>query len=328
MDTLFADDAKDLWSLLSELKGDNGPKRGQICEKACENCGSEDIILDEGNYICRSCNTLTSRFIDSQAEWRYYGADDSKSGDPSRCGLPVNDLLPNSSLGSIISNQSYESYDMKIIRKYHMWTSMTYKERSLYNIFDSITVNAINSGIPTTIIEEAKALYKKLSESKISRGENRSGLIASSIYMSCKTHGVPRSTKEIAKMFNLKTTTMTRGCKKFQDIMNMNLESSCPADFIHRFGSKLNIAKEIKELCKYVVEKADDINIVSENTPPSIAAASIYLCDIVCNLGIQKKDLALACEISQVTLTKCFKKLYLHRALLFPEEAIALYNIK
>jgi transcription initiation factor TFIIB len=311
-----------MWNLLKELKGD---LKDDFSNNNSCNC---EIILDDGNYICSKCNTIIERFIDMQAEWRYYGCEDSKVNDPTRCGMPVNDLLPNSSLGSIISNQSNESYDMKLIRKYHMWNSMTYKERSLYNIFDSITVNAANNGIPTSIIEEAKALYKKLSESRISRGENRSGLIASSIYMSCKSNKVPRSTKEIAKIFNLKLTTMTRGCKKFQDIMNMNLESSCPNDFIKRFASKLGISKDIVELCQEVVLKADDLNIVSENTPPSIAAASLYLCIVICNLGIQKKDLATTCEISQVTLTKCYKKLYNYRGHLFSKEAINMYNIK
>ena len=223
--------------------------------------------------------------------------------------MPTNDLLPNSSIGSVISSQSNESYDMKIIRKYHMWNSMSYRERSLYNIFDSITVHAANNGIPNSIIEEAKVFYKKLSESKISRGENRSGLIASSIYMSCKSNKVPRSTKEIAKIFNLKLTTMTKGCKKFQQIMNMDLESSCATDYIQRFGSKLNISQEIKEICRKVVIKADEMNITSDNTPPSVAAASIYLCNCVYGIGISKKDLAIACEISQVTLTKCYKKM-------------------
>jgi len=322
-----------LWSLLNALKIPEDPEDdasgdGNENCNACTACKSADVMLDDGNYICKACNTLLGRYIDAQAEWRYYGNEDSKSADPTRCGMPVNDLLPNSSLGSIISNQSNESYDMKLIRKYHMWNSMTYKERTLYNIFDNITVHATNSGIPNSIIEEAKVFYKKLSESKISRGDNRSGLIASSIYMSCKTNKVPRSTKEIAKIFNLKVTTMTRGCKKFQDIMNMNLDSSCPVDFIQRFSSKLNLTKEVKDLCKHVVEKADELNIVSENTPPSIAASSIYLCSVICNMDIPKKDLASACEISQVTLTKCFKKLYTHRALLFPKQAIILYNIK
>jgi transcription initiation factor TFIIB len=262
------------------------------------------------------------------AEWRFYGAEDSKSVDPTRCGMPANALMPESSLGSMISNKGKESYDMRLIRKYHMWNSMTYKERSLYSIFDNITVNAINSGIATTIIEEAKMFYKKVSESRISRGENRSGLIASSIYMSCKSNKVPRSTKEIAKIFNLKTKAMTKGCKKFQDIMNVNMESTCADDFIQRFCSKLGLNNEVKDICKHIVAKADELCIVSENTPPSISAGSIYLCNVVCNLGISKRDMAIACELSQVTLTKCYKKLFDHRALLFSEDVIYKYNIK
>jgi transcription initiation factor TFIIB len=247
------------------------------------------------------------------AEWRYYGADDNKSSDPTRCGMPVNPLLPDSSLGSVISHRMNESYDMKLIKKYHMWNSISYRERSLYNIFENITVNAINNGISPSIIEEAKAFYKRVSDSRISRGENRSGLIATSIYMSCKSNNVPRSTKEIATIFNLKTTAMTRGCKKFNDIMRMNLDSCKPVDFVQRFCSKLNISTEMRDRCKAIVERADDMNLITESTPPSAAAGCIFLCNVVNNLGLNKKDIADACGISAVTLAKVSKKLILNK---------------
>jgi transcription initiation factor TFIIB len=334
-------DTSDVWSLFSSLRDDDDattskhtatlpevPFTSGSDGRRCPHCQSTDIILEEAIYICRSCGSIADRFIDMTAEWRYYGAEDSKSSDPTRCGLPVNHLLPDSSLGSIISNSVKESYDMKLIRKYHMWNSMSYKERSLYNIFDNITVNATNSGISHSIIEEAKMFYKQVSENKISRGENRSGLIATSIYMSCKSNKVPRSTKEIAKIFNLKTKTMTKGCKKFQDLMQMNMDCTTPIDFIQRFCCKLGLDNEIRELCKSVVEKADQLCIVSENTPPSISAGTIYLCNIVCGLGISKKEMADACELSQVTLSKCYKKLYEHRSLLFSADDVYKYNIK
>jgi transcription initiation factor TFIIB len=330
--------SNDIWALFSTLKEDDttvvgsenlaAPDLSGRDGRTCWHCKSEDIILEESIYTCRKCGSINERFIDMSAEWRYYGSEDSKSTDPTRCGLPTNQLLPDSSLGSIISNNMKESYDMRLIRQYHMWNAMTYKDRSLYNIFDNITVNAVNNGIATTIIEEAKMLYKKVSESKITRGENRSGLIASSIYMSCKSNKVPRSTKEIAKIFNLKTKTMTKGCKKFQDIIKLNTESTCADDFIHRFCSKLGINNEIRDLCRAIVAKADELCIVSENTPPSISAGTIYLCNVVCGLGISKKDMAAACELSQVTLSKCYKKLYEHRSLLFSSDAVYKYNIK
>lgn len=325
-------ESTDVWDLLSALRisqHDNQDDTNEVGDgEVCEFCKSTNVVLEEGNYFCKSCFSITNRFIDSNAEWRYYGADDSKSTDPTRCGMPVNELLPDSSLGSVISNKMNESYDMKKIRKYHMWNSMSYKDRALFQIFENITTNASNSGISNSIIEEAKMLYKKVSESKITRGDNKNGLIASSIYISCKTNKVPRSTKEIAKMFNIKITTMTKGCKKFQDIMKMNLESTCPEDFIQRFSSKLNLNHEIRDLCHHIVNKADELNIASENTPPSVAAGSIYLCVMICNLNISKKDLSTACGISPVTITKCYKKLHEHRGYLFPKEAILKYHIK
>ena len=45
------------------------------------------------------------------------------------------------------------------------------------NVFDSIQIRAINGGIPLCIIEEAKNLYKKVSEIRIHRGSNRNGII-------------------------------------------------------------------------------------------------------------------------------------------------------
>jgi transcription initiation factor TFIIB len=193
---------------------------------------------------------------------------------------------------------------------------MTYKERTLYNIFDMLTINAVSNGIAKSIIEEAKMLYKKVSESHMSRGNNRSGLIASSIYMSCKNNKVPRSAKEIAKIFNLKTTTMTRGCKKFQEIMGVNVESTTADDFINRFCSKLNLDSDMKDLCRQIVTKADELSIVSENTPPSVAAGAIYLCSNLYKWNIDKKDLAESCDISQVTIVKCYKRLLIYKSLL------------
>jgi transcription initiation factor TFIIB len=285
----------------------------------CESLGLQnEIVLEEGNYCCKGCHSIVSRHIDQSAEWRYYGCDDNKGSDPTRCGMPTSELLPESSLGSMIGYAYNESYDVRLMRKYQQWNSMTYRERSLYNIFDSLTTSAVNNGISKSIIEEAKALYKKVSEARISRGDNRSGLIASSIYISCKNNKVPRSCKEIAKIFNLKSTTMTRGCKKFAEIMKLNMDATTADDFISRFCSKMGLDNEKKEICKHVIRRTDELSIVSENTPPSVAAGTIYLCSMVCGWEISKKDLSESCDISQVTVNKCYKKMLAYQKLLLP----------
>ena len=85
----------------------------------CTICNSSNILNDNNQSVCIDCGTILENNIDYNAEWRYYGSDDSKYSDPTRCGLPTNALLPQSSIGSTISFKCNESYDMKKIRNYY-----------------------------------------------------------------------------------------------------------------------------------------------------------------------------------------------------------------
>lgn len=323
--------SNDLWEMFKETDfecvDNNSEASSEESEiDLCIHCRSEELQLDNGHIICKTCGTINNTSIDCNAEWRYYGNDDSKFSDPTRCGLPTNSLLPQSSIGSTISFKHNESYDMRKIRNYHMWNAMPYKERALHNVFESIQIRAINSGIPSCIIEEAKILYKKISEKKISRGNNRRGIIASCIYKACSIQGSPRSSQEIADIFKISTKSMTRGCKNFDNIMNYNkhktldANSSNSVDFIRRFCSHLNLSESIYQVCKHVCEKAEEHNLVSKCIPPSIAAGSIYLVCSLFNINITKRDISDKCKISEVTISKCYKELLKYHKHLLPAE--------
>jgi transcription initiation factor TFIIB len=318
-------------NLFDELKIQQNLKKTTNIDNIenCTNCDNE-LTNIEGEMICEKCGIINYGLIDFNAEWRYYGSEDSKFSDPTRCGLPTNALLPESSLGSSISFKYGESYDMRKIRNYHLWNAMPYKERSLYNVFDAIQVRAINNGIPICIIEEAKLLYKKISEIRIHRGSNRSGIIAACVREACMLQGSPRSTKEIADIFKIKIKHMTRGCKKFQEIMNLSIcdtesyKSKCtkPIDFIHRFCSKLNLGSNIFNICNQVCINADKYNLVSKCIPPSIAAGSIFLVCNLLNINITKKEISVHCKISEVTISKCYKSLYLYHEYILPKNIL------
>ena len=133
--------------------------------------------------------------LDQSAEWRFYGADDNSNSDPTRCGLPINPLLKESSYGCKVICPTKSSYEMKKIRRYTDWQSMPYKEKSQYEEFQKITILAQNAGIPKLIIDEAMIVHKKISEAKTFRGCNRDGIIAATIYISCRINNYPRSAK-------------------------------------------------------------------------------------------------------------------------------------
>ncbi len=297
----------ELWELLSELKGID--KNESSIEDTCKKCGCNDIIVIESQHVCNDCRTIQYRVIDTGAEWRYYGADDNRDSDPTRCGLPSNSLLPKSSLGSVICGKRGESKDMRRIRMYQMWNSMPYWERTLYIVFEKLTNNSSNNGIPSKVIDDAKVLYTRASEKKISRGDNKEGLIASCIYYACLMNKIPRTPKEIARMFHIDPVVLTKGNARFQSLMKMNVESSNPDDFISRFGSKLNMDYNDVKACKEFAEQLDKLEIVSENAPTSVAAGALYYYCTVNDIDYTKKQIAEVCEVSEVTITKCYKKL-------------------
>ena len=60
-------------------------------EKCCDDMNN--FIIHAGITSCKVCKNIVSNISDN-AEWRYYGSNDTKSSDPTRCGMPTNILLP------------------------------------------------------------------------------------------------------------------------------------------------------------------------------------------------------------------------------------------
>ena len=301
-------DLEDHFNFLSTLD-----KKVEKEDSKC--CDLKDNYLNDNDMvICKVCKNVITNICDNP-EWRYYGSRDNKSSDPTRCGMPVNTLLPESSVGSSVSFSS-NSNGMYQIRKMQQWSGMPYKERSVYKVFLEIQNVCNRNNIPSKIITEAKSIYKIVSTTKISRGTNRAGIIASCVYFACKECDVPRSSKEIADMFGITSNIMTKGVKKCQEIIHMDkknknriskTKSTKPIDFINRFCNKLNInesdTQNILNICKITVENS----IISENTPPSIASGCIYYFIKKKNLCITKKQISDICRISEVTINKCCK---------------------
>jgi len=309
----------------------------EICEsseKKCESCGNKRFSYDDGCDFCTNCGLLCHANITQEAEYRNYGYADNRSSDPSRVGMPINNLLQESSLGTIISRKGYESSNFNRMRQFHTWHAMPYKERSLWRVYERLTERATNKGINQIIIEDAKQMYKILSEHKISRGGNRNGLIASCIYIACRKQGYPRSAKEIADVYAISVNDMTRGCKRFCDIMynagikrNYDIKPSNPIVYVNRFCSMCQLSQDIVHLCEYVTVKALNLDIGEEHCSSSIAAGSIYLIIELCKLDVSKKLVANSCFTSEVTITKCYKLLYEYRHTIIPKQALEKYNI-
>lgn len=310
----MGDDLDSLFDTLTELTSE--VKETKCCDLP------ENYCLCGKITVCKQCNQTISN-LSTGAEWRYYGIEDNKSSDPTRCGMPINELLPTSSVGTVVS-KNVKNSDIYKVERFQKWNGMTYKERSKLKIFNHIKDHCQKHDLPLIIIKEANSLYSICSESRITRGNNKKGFIAACVYYACKNCKVPRSSKEIANIFDIDSVLVTKGVKYLQETLqlidnNKRIEKTTiinQNDFIERFCNRLSLQDMQINCITKISENTMKHNLISENTPPSIAAGCIYLYCIENKLSITKKDISKQCNISEVTINKCYLKIKSKKELL------------
>jgi len=313
-------------------------------ENCCEYCGSEQEEFDlEEDVICNSCGTLYKPNIDSSAEYRFFGFDDRSSLDPCRVGAPIDSRFPHSTLGTIILNKTIggnksNRIAMARVRRFHTWNLLPYKERSLLQVFEQLSLTATNNGIDIRTIDVAKSLYIRLVEHCDKRGMSRTSVVASCIYSALKMIGMPRKPKEISEIFHLSSTQFTKSFKYFQEVLchadqrgllnniiiPANMSSTRASDYVSQPLSKLPISRNLcnitRENAIRVANEAERLEICPENMPPSLAAGVIafvlqhtqhpeYKSDNNTLSDISIERIACICDISEGTVNKCLKKL-------------------
>jgi transcription initiation factor TFIIB len=276
------------------------------------------------------CGIVYSDILDTTPEWKYNSNGEDKNGDNSRCGNPTNPLLQESAFGCRIICGPGASWELKKIRRFTEWQSMPHREKSLYNEFQFITIMAQNAGIPKIFIDDAMRHHKDISEQKMFRGLNRDGIKAASIYIACRLNGYPRTSHEIATIFHLDRTSASTGCSVAVKLLNNTGDGaaiaaastvSLPSCFIERFCSKLNMPIDLIYLAKFIAEKIESCDFLQDsNTPQSVAAGIIYYIIKLHGLDISRTWVREISSVSEVTMTKCAKKIEKIQDLVVPKD--------
>jgi len=268
----------------------------------------ENMMVCEEHSICRVCNEIISS-VDSSPEKCYEGGKNT-----CRTGMPTSELLPDSSVGSVILQSYGGNSNMRLISRLNTYTGIPYKTRSLLIVFQQIQEKCSRHNVSKKIINEAQGIYKIISQYKISRGKNRMGIISACVFISSKNCGSPRSSSEIAKIMEIEKKVITKGIKEINDLIRvnkislqrMNMERVRSIDLIDRFCNELKLNEnqilEIKVLCDQLTETF--YSELSSSTPPSLSASIINLYCIMNKLDISKKIISDNSSISVVTITK------------------------
>ncbi len=282
----------------------------------CSACQSEDLVINQnGECICQNCGVVNSELYDEMPEFN------NDLEGTSRYGCPSNYFYPKSALGTKFKTRGYSR-----ISNLQRQGQMPYREKSLLEILTKIQKKCKTYGITQTIIDSAKILYKKVSDCKHTKGKragknrimrciNLRSMIAACVFYACKLQGEPRSPKEIADIYDLEIKNVNKGCRRFLEFidlesLNTEFSSSKSSDFIERFASKLTLEEQYIKIAKDISTNIHKLDIASTHEPPSVAAGCILLVAVMYHLDISKKQISDVFKISDVTISKTYRRIH------------------
>ena len=322
----------DIWNLIDSLEINDEEERSDVIE-SCPSCNSSNLYTDksDGIIVCSECGLKIRDILDRSPDWNSINSSNDHN---SRCGCPTNFFFPQSSLGTKVSNGRFSR--ISILEK---WSQMPYKERSRYEVLKYIETKCNKHNVSQPIIDNAKNLFNQLSKIKtitkdnkkknlIIRGLNRKSIIAACVYNGANLQGRPRTPKEIAIIFGITEKQVTKGNRKFRDIMTKesivkNIKSTQSDEYIDRkeYISMLKLEAFQIEIAKKIAINVKRLDIATDHQPASLAAGSVMLMANILNMNLSKKKISETFKISQVTIIKTFRKIFPYRKVLISNEA-------
>lgn len=307
-----------LLALMQDTLSKSKQAFSMVDDHACPQCGSTNIVLSDYSVnVCLSCKSSLGVDLDFHPEWR----NDDKGEDMSRCNMPRNELLPDSSMAICISGKTRSILSSDLARTL-TWNSVPHHERSLQNKLNCITYVCKQNDIPVAIIESTSKLYhdiiRKLEEvqSRRKRANNDKGLMAGALYISFLIYRKPKTYADVAQIFEIETRYVSPAvslfAKYFPHLIPSN-DSTEPSsnmdDLITEFCDALNMQLEHKNRVTDIVNRVTRLGILENNIDTSVVAGSIFFVASEYGLPIKPSDINERCHVSVPTINKVCDKI-------------------
>ena len=286
----------------------------------CNDCKLYSIIVYDSTLVCTECATENDSLVNTNAEWHNYSSDGSSVGNTTRCGNAQNPLLYSSYYGTSISNSYKNNVTYGKLLQTIQWNSLSYPDKSKKEVFQKLSSVGKENNLTTNIIEYSQQLFSEITdiknklEEKSSRGDFLEGLIAACTGKACEAFGIPVFPKDLAKMYKINQTDVTRGMNKFDKLIlnsenemfkSKNLDNMY-LNYVDSYCEKLKINAKSKEIIKEYLQKIHDKNLLPKNTPQAIISGCIYFVSIMLKLNIKKEHITETCSTSLVTINKIY----------------------
>jgi len=288
----------------------------------CENCNGNSFVFDykTSSIICKDCGTVArEKSIDYGREWR--GFFNESYDTKARTGAPETLTIHDKGIGtdirvSINSDgfSSLQFQNAKNLQKYQKRTRITNSiDRNLYNAFEILEHVSSNLNLPKYVKETAALIYRKAVKSNAMKGRSIKGMLAVSIYFSCKLSGIPISLDKVRQFLKVSKRNVSKCYSDMLEILPKDtlfkVKTTNSLIYIPQMVNALNLSPEVEIFAKNILIEALKNGTIAGKSPRSLAAAAIYIACLLTNNKKTQREIAEIANVTEVTIRNRSKEL-------------------
>jgi len=292
----------------------------EYIDQSCPVCGAKKFVFDRNRreLICTGCGyVMATEDIETGPEWRSFEGDEV---DRSRVGLPPSYLLQDKGLSTIITGGEEDSAGRKIdlkrrrdfnrLRKWQQRISAySSMERNLQNAITYLNQLGDKLNVPRPILEHAAYLYRKALKMDLVRGRAINSIVAAALYIALRHYGAPRTIKSVARAAGVDKKELGRCYRLLVRELRIKMPVIDPIQYIRRIASAAGLNDKVVIEAEKIIKMAKEKKITAGKDPVGLAAAAVYFAAAKLGYKITQRDIALAADITEVTVRNRCKSL-------------------
>ncbi|TFH30902.1 MAG: hypothetical protein E4G98_01180 [Promethearchaeota archaeon] len=271
-------------------------------------CVSPQKTTASGFTVCQNCGMVFDRVFENTPR-RAFTADEvrnRKMTEPVYSPIGPRTVIRGrtDSKGALLKSQ----YQSKFSRlgKIHRSLTSSY-ERNLWIALPNFQRLQEKIGLPGPVVKDAIRIYQNAVKERLTMGRSIDILMASSIFVSLKIHGIPRVVEEIVKVMDVNKKNVIKCYRLLQmrilPQMGIKVNHLGPVRYIEKFGEDLKLPMQVRQDAVRLVRKAKNRGLMSEGKDPKgLAAAAIYITCHLHKYPRTQNEIAKLSHVTEVTL--------------------------
>lgn len=274
------------------------------CDGALEASGCETVCAECGLVVAEDA-------LDRGPEWRSFADDDA---DRARTGAPLtrsrHDRGLSTEIGRSTRLKGRKRRQVARMRRQHN-RARTGSKRDRNKMLGFIEVRRIVSGLDlsTTIRDRACVLFESAQEADVLIGRSIEGVAAAAVYANCRTAGVSRTVREVARSAQATEAELRTAYDALNRELGLPTGPIDPREYLPRFASELDVPRRVERRATELAERAREEGLVVGRNPCGVAAGCLYAAAREADHGLTQAAAADVADVSPVTLRSTYQSL-------------------